>query len=186
MTERKISSVDTAAPESSSEGEWYANGLRFTCQRCGRCCSGPSGIVQCTREEAEAMLKELNMEWPEFLNSVACEYEGQLYLKEVRCKYGFDCVLLERNEKNKRTPTGCMVRNSRPVQCRTWPFWPEVIYSPQTWSLASKRCPGIGVGELHSAEEIRNKAALTSDPVGMPPEEMSRAARLQRGSSKRS
>ena len=47
--------------------EWYApQGLRFTCQRCGRCCSGPSGIVQCTNKEARAMAKELQMDWKEF------------------------------------------------------------------------------------------------------------------------
>ncbi|MGM9993067.1 MAG: YkgJ family cysteine cluster protein [Candidatus Bruticola sp.] len=184
MTDAQVSSIEQVATPDNNQREWYADGLKFTCQRCGRCCSGPSGIVQCTREEAEAMLKELNMDWSEFLNSVACEYEGQLYIREVRCKYGFDCVLLERNKNDRRAPTGCMVRNSRPMQCRTWPFWSEVIYSPKTWKLASKRCPGIGVGELHSAEEIKRKAQETSDPVGAPPEEMSRAARLQRGSSK--
>ena len=166
--------------------EWYAaEGLRFTCQRCGRCCSGPSGIVQCTDQEAQAMAQELQMDWETFTCSIVCRYEGQFYVKEVRCKYGYDCILLERDEKNAQAPTGCMVRNSRPIQCRTWPFWPEVVFSPRAWRLAAKRCPGIGVGELHSAEEIRQKVALTSDPTDAPPERMVLASHKQRRPQKK-
>lgn len=175
MSRKEFDSLPNSGPE------WYAaEGLRFTCQRCGRCCSGPPGIVQCTTKEAKAMAQELKMDWQEFLYSVVCHYKGKFYVKEVKCKYGFDCILLERDENNAQAPTGCMVRNSRPIQCRTWPFWPEVVFSPKTWRLAAKRCPGIGVGELHNAEEIRRKVALTSDPTDVPPEEMTLTGRLQR------
>lgn len=165
--------------QSASVAPWYKDGLRFTCQRCGRCCSGPSGLVEASYGEARAMAQELGMEWEEFLEQAALEYEGSFFMKEVRCRHGFDCILLDRFKKDGHEITGCMARNSRPIQCRTWPFWPEVITSPQTWKLFRKRCPGIGVGELHPLEEIEAKAAQTHDPTAAPPRMLLRGYRLR-------
>ena len=35
--------------------EWYRDGLRFECSRCGNCCTGPPGAVWFTRDEGKAM-----------------------------------------------------------------------------------------------------------------------------------
>jgi len=49
---------------------------------------------------------------------------------------------------------GCAVYDARPVQCRTWPWWSEVIASPESWKAEETRCPGIGKGDVVSAEDI--------------------------------
>jgi Fe-S-cluster containining protein len=56
----------------------------------------------------------------------------------------------------------CSVYEGRPDQCRTWPFWPEVM-DAKTWKKeVAAFCPGVGKGRLHSAEEIRKNLVLQS------------------------
>lgn len=172
---RKLAKLKPEQYRSSPSLPWYNEGLHFSCQRCGRCCSGPPGIVQCTRAEAQAIAQALKISWDDFLRYVGFAYKGGYFLREVKTSFGFDCILLQRpsDHKNAEAPSGCRVHMARPLQCRTWPFWPEVVYSPTAWRLAGKRCPGIGQGEPHPWEEIRTKLAQTPDPWAFPPEELS-------------
>ena len=49
----------------------------------------------------------------------------------------------------------CTAYEARPTQCRTWPFWPEVM-SPKAWKKeVAQFCPGIGKGKKISAEKIK-------------------------------
>ena len=69
------------------------------------------------------------------------------YLKDN----GEDCSFL----KNKR----CTIYPARPMQCRTWPFWPETM-SAKSWKKdVTGFCPGVNKGSLRKAEEIQK--ALT-------------------------
>jgi hypothetical protein len=34
------------------------------------------------------------------------------------------------------------------VQCRLYPFWPELVESRAAWKEEAKLCPGIGKGDL--------------------------------------
>ena len=34
---------------------WFKDGLRFTCTRCGKCCTGPPGFVWVNDEEVAAI-----------------------------------------------------------------------------------------------------------------------------------
>jgi len=71
-------------------------------------------------------------------------------------KRGGDCVML--------TPEGCGVYETRPMQCRTWPFWPDLIDTPAHWADVCEECPGAGQGRLYPPEEIerisRNEAEV--------------------------
>jgi Fe-S-cluster containining protein len=61
---------------------------------------------------------------------------------------GGDCVFFDVEKRN------CSVYQSRPLQCRTWPFWESNIESPQSWKRTCQRCPGSGQGTLYSVEQI--------------------------------
>lgn len=50
----------------------------------------------------------------------------------------------------------CAIYKVRPSQCRTWPFWEDILESPGEWKRASRRCPGIDQGRLWTEEEIRS------------------------------
>jgi len=66
----------------------------------------------------------------------------RLSLKE---KTNLDCIFWD---------DGCRVYKSRPLQCRTFPFWPSVLKRKETWELTGKDCPGINHGKLHDLAEI--------------------------------
>ncbi len=43
---------------------------------------------------------------------------------------------------------GCDIHPAKPTQCRTFPFWPELVENPLSWKATARYCPGIGKGEL--------------------------------------
>jgi len=125
---------------------WYKDGVRFTCQSgCTRCCGGAPGDVFVTAEEILAIAGLMKMDVKEFEDSYVRHYSsGKMSLIERR---NGDCILLEPGK-------GCTVYEARPKQCRDYPFWPEVMKSPFAWIREAQRCPGIDVGETHSAVTI--------------------------------
>jgi Fe-S-cluster containining protein len=53
----------------------------------------------------------------------------------------------------------CSVYEFRPAQCRTFPFWPELVGDKDTWDRdVASFCPGAGQGPLHGVDEIRAAA----------------------------
>ena len=146
-------------PKLSPEGqEWYAEGLHFECQKCGKCCSGAPGTVEFTPEEGAAMARELGLDTEEFLYRYSFVYKDRLYLREEENgEYGFDCVMLERTQDPDGTEHSlCKVHNGRPMQCRTWPFWPESLRTKRSWEQAGQRCVGINRGPLFTLERINS------------------------------
>lgn len=129
--------------------KWYVAGLRFECQGCGECCSGPGeGYIWVTRPEIEIIADLLKMTVGQF---------RQKYLKRVGLRTTIiehhttkDCIFLQAGAGGKQ----CMIYSVRPSQCRSWPFWPGNLASPGAWNKAAKKCPGINRGKLYSFEEI--------------------------------
>lgn len=139
--------------------EWFADpdlgepGLRFNCTMCGNCCTGPSGFVRFTEEEAQRLARRLGVTNEEFMERYTMTVEGEPSLNEVRTEHGYDCVFLDREKIPGRAV--CGVYEDRPTQCRTWPFWQSNLKNPRTWAKASKTCPGMNTGKLVRPEEIR-------------------------------
>lgn len=48
----------------------------------------------------------------------------------------------------------CKIYPCRPHECRTWPFWPELLESSASWSKAARHCPGMDSGPLWTFEQI--------------------------------
>ena len=46
------------------------------------------------------------------------------------------------DEKVVHTIRACTVYPVRPLQCRTWPFWPENLSSKQSWDHAASAVMG--------------------------------------------
>lgn len=59
-----------------------------------------------------------------------------------------DCVLLDSETRR------CRIYSVRPKQCRTFPFWDDVLESEMNWQMYKENCPGIGNGRSYTAEEI--------------------------------
>jgi len=43
---------------------------------------------------------------------------------------------------------GCSIHPAKPTQCRTFPFWPEIVERKAAWDRTARYCPGIGKGPL--------------------------------------
>ncbi len=140
---------------------WYTDGLQFSCNRCGNCCSGPSGYVWFNDEEAQAMASFLGITEAAFRKCYARRKYGKWTLAELRRNGAYDCVFLDRDEQGQPF---CSIYTVRPLQCRTWPFWPENIESPRSWREAGKRCGGINRPGCHfDCETIQSIAGLHED-----------------------
>ena len=127
-----------------STAPWYASGLRFQCRRCGACCTGAPGYVWLQAGEAAAIAVRLGIGHEDFLSRHTRRVFGLLSLKEDP---DGRCVLFEAER-------GCRVYEARPLQCRTWPFWPRIVATRAAWEREAAECPGMGEGELFGAEEI--------------------------------
>ncbi len=131
------------------EDPWYREGLSFTCTKCGACCTGAPGYVWVNVEEIEALAEHRGMSVEEFGRQFVRRVGDRLSLVE---RPGGDCIFWDRG-------VGCTVYSARPVQCRTWPFWPENIESSEAWDHVTRVCPGSGQGQLFTIDEIQATAA---------------------------
>jgi len=126
---------------------FYADGLKFSCTRCSSCCRHESGYVYLSESDLSRLANGFGTDYTAFVETW-CRWvpfdrgRERLSLKE---KSNFDCVFWE---------SGCTVYNTRPLQCRAFPFWDNILCSPGAWKTAGESCPGINNGELHSREKI--------------------------------
>lgn len=149
MVTEKANKEAQASEKVGGKKPWYKDGLQFECTQCGRCCGGAPGFVWVNAAEIAAMAKESGAE------SVS-EFEGK-FVRKVGARKSLiefengDCVFLD---PVKRT---CTLYNSRPRQCRTWPFWDSNLKTPEDWQQTCEVCPGAGKGQLYSLEVIENQ-----------------------------
>ncbi len=128
---------------------WYSDGLAFSCQGCGDCCRGPGGYVWIDLSEIDPLATALNMSREAFTSKMLRNTPAGLALVDTQ---NGDCPLLDPNGR-------CRVYATRPMQCRTWPWWKENLVSAKTWANATRRCPGIDKGEVYSRIYIEAEAA---------------------------
>ena len=127
--------------------EWWREGIQFECQGSGKCCTshGEFGYVFFSLEDRKRAARVLGISERQFREKYCCLVDDHWALKEPENKSP-DCLFL----KDKR----CSIYEGRPTQCRTWPFWPEVM-NAKTWKKSvAQFCPGVGKGPIHSGESI--------------------------------
>jgi len=126
--------------------------FRFECvSGCTACCTR-SGHVYVTGEDAHSASKYLQISELEFTEKYCEQEDGELRLSN---KLDVDCHFLEEN--------GCSIHPAKPLQCRTFPYWPELVDRRRNWRRTARSCPGIGEGPLVRIEEIRAQAEAYRD-----------------------
>ncbi|MES2274096.1 MAG: YkgJ family cysteine cluster protein [Chlamydiota bacterium] len=112
---------------------WFADGLRFGCTGCGKCCTGSPGYVYLSLQDLERFSAHFKITQEEFMKKYTRFVDDQYALLD---KPGSDdCLFLQNNQ--------CTVYEARPTQCRTFPWWIHNLRGPEDWEEASKRCEGI-------------------------------------------
>ena len=130
--------------------KWYDEGIRFSCQGSGNCCvsHGEYGFVYLDKDDRKQMANLLGLTISAFTRKYCQKSDGYYHLKSP--KDSPDCIFLDNNK--------CSVYEARPMQCRTWPFWPDVL-DAKTWKKdVAAFCPGVGKGRLFKREEIEKIA----------------------------
>lgn len=123
---------------------WWHQGIQFQCQGSGKCCVSRDGYgyVYVTLEDRRRFAKHFGITTQEFTKKYCDKDEGIWKLRD----FDENCRFLDGKK--------CSVYEARPTQCRTWPFWPEVL-NARTWSKeVAAYCPGVGKGKVWSKEEI--------------------------------
>lgn len=140
--------------EKARKSPFYAEGLHFSCTRCSACCRHESGYVFLSEMDAFLLAAAMNMEREEFTETF-CHWvpsEGGTERLSLKEKPNFDCVFWGSE--------GCSVYETRPLQCRAFPFWSSVLKSKKNWEFTAEGCPGIGKGTLVSFDLIENWLTL--------------------------
>ncbi|MEM9801577.1 MAG: YkgJ family cysteine cluster protein [Planctomycetota bacterium] len=129
--------------------------FRFSCHRCGRCCSAGEGHVWLAEGEVERMAATRGMSEDafraQFVRTVPDpRREGRLAeaLRERSEGEGGRCSLLEGTNV-------CSVYEARPEHCRTFPYWTSVLDDADGFERARATCPGI---RIEPAPDVRREA----------------------------
>lgn len=124
--------------------------LRFECTGCGGCCTGRGNArveyyVAITLVEQRDIRKYLGVSLAWFKRRYLMRFEdGEESLRWE----GDRCVFLDGDKR-------CRIYPVRPVQCRTYPFWPELVESKFAWRAEARRCEGINRGEIVPLTRVR-------------------------------
>ncbi len=125
---------------------FYEKGIRFECQGTGKCCTsrGEYGFVYLTLQDRKRFALFFKLSLSDFTKAYCEKKDGHYHLKNL----SDDCLFLK--------DAKCTTYEARPEQCRTWPFWPEVL-NTKTWNAeVVGYCAGVGKGKLYSAKEIED------------------------------
>lgn len=125
--------------------------FRFVCQpECTNCCT-QEGEVFLTPEDVSRIAAYLKMTKREFRERY-CEPEGELRL-----------TIPEGNQCHFLAGFGCGIHAVKPLQCRTFPFWPEFVKAKRAWKNLGRICPGIGAGPIVERELVRAESQACLD-----------------------
>lgn len=121
--------------------------MRFLCQSgCIRCCE-QKGFVYVSREDIGRLAEHLGITRAEFKRRHLC---------------GRAPLLRFRKPRNKQCPfllaDGCSVHSVKPLQCSSFPYWPELLASASERREAARYCPGMNKGPLVNLQLAREVA----------------------------
>jgi len=122
--------------------------FRFQCQPgCINCCN-IEGYVYITEDDLTRIAKFLDMTPADFEEKYVYRTRHLLRLRKPR---NSQCLFLKEG--------GCTIHPVNPVQCRVFPYWPEMVEDPREWDKAAKMCPGMNQGPLVQIGDAMERAA---------------------------
>lgn len=109
------------------------NYFSFECTKCGKCCFGP-GKVYFAKKDLKLIqnyFKIQDQDWENFKKKFIDLEENQLYIHQPKDK----CFFLNKNNQ-------CSIYPIRPLQCKSFPFWPSNFSCIQNLQNLIRECPG--------------------------------------------
>ena len=128
-------------------GVRYTSPMRFQCQPgCIECCEQP-GHIYLSSSDVARLSRHLKLTQAEFHRQYVCGTKGRERLRKPRAK---QCPFL--------LSDGCGVHVAKPLQCKAFPFWPEILDKASERRDAAAYCPGLGKGPLVNIRVARRVA----------------------------
>ncbi|MEJ7604699.1 MAG: YkgJ family cysteine cluster protein [Bryobacteraceae bacterium] len=113
------------------------DGLRFECvPGCTNCCR-VQGFVYLTEDDLLRASKYTGLTPEAFEARFVYRTRHMLRLRKPASS---QCHFLRES--------GCSIHPAKPTQCRTFPFWPNLVEDRDNWEDTANTCPGIGRGAL--------------------------------------
>jgi len=125
---------------------FFDKGIRFACLQCGACCTGNSGIVYIDSDQINLIARHLNLTPTELIATRLTAFQAGFTAREN--SHGA-CVFYH---------NGCSIYPVRPLQCRSFPFWFNLLRSEKSWQTVRDHCPGIGRGRRYDKSWILEHA----------------------------
>ena len=134
--------------EEREELQWFRDqtSLPFSCTACGKCCK-TKGKVYMTPEEhgrAATLLKISKEDFiQEYVSHIIPDGDNGDWVRLMEKPSNSDndpnitekshgCIFL--NDDNT-----CQIYEARPIQCSTYPFWPQILKSKEAWNHEVRR-----------------------------------------------
>jgi Fe-S-cluster containining protein len=122
--------------------------MRFQCQSgCIRCCE-QKGLVYLTRNDIARIAAHLEITCAEFKRRYLC---GTAVLPRLRKPRHKQCPFLLAN--------GCSIHAVKPLQCSSFPYWPELLARAAERQETAQFCPGMNHGPLVNISLAREIAS---------------------------
>ena len=126
---------------------FYKNGLNFECTQCSKCCRFDPGYVFLSYNDLNRLVKFFNLTETDFIDRYCRKIDmGENNRLSLLEKSNYDCIFW--------SDGGCEVYESRPLQCRSYPFWTPFLTDMKSWNHEAESCPGMNKGKLISKEII--------------------------------
>jgi Fe-S-cluster containining protein len=125
--------------------------LRFECTGCGACCTGSADHYVETSAAERAAIRgflDLSPGWfrRRYLVRVDADTTG------IRLEHNGRCPFLGVDNR-------CRIYAVRPRQCRTYPWWPELVEKKRDWTEEAQRCEGMNRGTVVPLSAIERSLA---------------------------
>lgn len=90
------------------------------------------------------------------------------YLTRLEDGLGYGIALRAGRCVFLRQDLRCAIYAVRPVQCQTYPFWPELVGTARAWRAEGGRCEGIGEGRavpvVFIERQVRRQKLAEDEP----------------------
>lgn len=129
---------------------WFKETIEFSCTACGKCCkSKGSNKVYLNDAETYSIAEHLRVsttKFDEVYTDQRIDVKNRLLKTIKQHSIKKQCLFLVDNK--------CSIYEVRPTQCRTYPFWPQIMIGPAEWTA-----------EAHLCEGIKTKVSLPTDTL---------------------
>ena len=140
---QRSGSLKMATREGARVPDWLLEQetLPFSCTECGKCCQRDKGDVYMSPDEVVGAAKTLDMDVTDFIRTYSTHtllrenHEVPwVHLQNKPTEDGLSaCVFLDPETKH------CKIYQARPLQCQAYPFYENLLASPEAWNDECRR-----------------------------------------------